>query len=193
MPSMSGLDPKGKGHPVRGCPVEFMEPCKKCLKKHVHGLCEMETDVILGLVINTASTHSNKALLCAKMGGVRGGGEVAALYDGRANVSIVARGWVDKMGLRAVGESTLREVQLALGGNMEVTTQMFEIPLIDKEGDVHMVRATIDNNAESWAATERKFGLAQGSVGRAGRVAQLLLAVDNTNYMPVMVWEEKNI
>ena len=52
-----------------------------CNKKHSWGICDMETGGVQGLVINSASTQSYKALLCAETVGIRGGAQAAVLYD----------------------------------------------------------------------------------------------------------------
>ena len=100
-----------------------------------------------------------------------------------------------------VGESTEREVQLALRGKVQVTTQMYEIPLQDGEGNVHVVRAlsfpepvaAIHNSERSLAAAEGLFGLGKDKVGWTGSVAQLLLGTDNTAFLPMTIREKKNL
>ena len=196
----------GPRHIGKYCPLDWWEACKGCGKKHSSGLCELEIGPIPGLFVNSANTQGHKALLCAetvkvKGAGKMGEGEVDILYDSGANVSIVGEDWAVEQELEAVGESSEREVQLALGGRVQVTTQMYKIPLLDGEGKVHVVNAlsfpepvaAIHNNERSLAAAEEEFGLGKGSVGRTGKVAQLLLGTDNTAYLPVMIREKKNL
>ena len=85
--------------PAAHCGVTFRYPCARCKKLHAQGICEFETGPIAGLVINAVGNNEGQTLLCAETVGVDGGGEVAVLYDLGANVSIVEKEWVDKMGL----------------------------------------------------------------------------------------------
>ena len=185
----------------RRCGGDWRAPCSGCNKIHARGLCELETGHIPGLVINATSAIEGQILLSAETVTVEGGGVVSVLYDSGANVSIVAKGWVDEMNLQPVGGSSTREVELALGGKVWVETTPYEVKLVDKQGSVFKIRALafqepvarINNSMEAIEEAESTFDLARGTLGRTGTTAQLLLGADNMMYQPVCVREKENL
>ena len=140
-------------------------------------------------------------MLSAETVTVEGGGVISVLYDSGANVSIIAKGWVDEMNLQPVGGSSTREVELALGGKVWVETTPYEVKLVDKQGSVFKIRALafqepvarINNSMGAIEEAESMFDLARGTLGRTGTTAQLLLGADNMMYQPVCVRERENL
>ena len=182
---------------VSECPLKAgWQPCdvSGCGKYHsrlLHGC------TIQGLLfhIERDETVSNTLLLIQKVSSTKG--ELVAFFDNGGNISKVTKSFVRKHRLRGI---KITYDLTTVTGTTQQDTYIYEIPIRDREGVIHIIKAyCIDNICEETESGDMNEivklfdGVSAEEVARVRKKVDLLIGSDYLGLHPKPVQESKNL